>query len=432
MLRRCLSYERKNSGVATRIQQVCQQAVYVHCHAHRLNLVLVDTAKSIPEAADFFSLIQRLYVFLSGSYVHNKWKAVQKDMYPGQEQYELHRLSDTRWACRYFACRSICRRLPTIFKVLEEIINESNSDRSVDARGLRFQLDFRFLTMLSLFNVILGKAHSASNMLQGTSLDLSKASDVVDTLKEDLQEYRNDETRLDSLWQAIIHLSDDCCVEIPTNVTTNKRRTQAPGHLQDSLLTTNRVQHRSNSTKDAFRVNVFYPILDCINSELCRRFASVNCNIMRGVQCLNPQSGKFLVMSELKPFADAYNVNSEDLVHELHQAKRLIERNTEKGSQPPLSVLQFTRQLEPYKEAFHELYRLCKIAVTIPVTSASAERSFSSLNLIKSYLRNAMSDERLSNLGVINIERKRSNEINLEEFVDIFANNHNNRRIVLV
>ena len=53
----------KNSGVVTRLQQIFEQAVYVHCHAHRLNLVLVDTAKSIREAADFFLLLQRLYVF---------------------------------------------------------------------------------------------------------------------------------------------------------------------------------------------------------------------------------------------------------------------------------------------------------------------------------------------------------------------------------
>jgi len=64
-------------------------------------------------------------------------------------------------------------------------------------------------------------------------------------------------------------------------------------------------------------------------------------------------------------------------------------------------------------------------------TSASSERSFSALSRIKSYFGNAMTDERLSNLGIINIERRRSSELDLEEFVDIFANNHNNRRIIL-
>ena len=36
------------------------------------------------------------------------------------------------------------------------------------------------------------------------------------------------------------------------------------------------------------------------------------------------------------------------------------------------------------------------IGCTVPVTSAEAERSFSGLRRIKSYLRNRMSDEQLS------------------------------------
>ena len=41
------------SGVQQRIKQVAPQAVYVHCHAHCLNLALVNTAKRVPEAAEF-------------------------------------------------------------------------------------------------------------------------------------------------------------------------------------------------------------------------------------------------------------------------------------------------------------------------------------------------------------------------------------------
>ena len=41
------------SGVQQRVKQVAPQAVYVHNHTQCLNLVLVDTAKRVPEAADF-------------------------------------------------------------------------------------------------------------------------------------------------------------------------------------------------------------------------------------------------------------------------------------------------------------------------------------------------------------------------------------------
>ncbi len=44
----------KCSGVQQRIREVAPKAIYVHCYAHTLNLVLVDSVKMVPYAADFF------------------------------------------------------------------------------------------------------------------------------------------------------------------------------------------------------------------------------------------------------------------------------------------------------------------------------------------------------------------------------------------
>lgn len=60
--------------------------------------------------------------------------------------------------------------------------------------------------------------------------------------------------------------------------------------------------------------------------------------------------------------------------------------------------------------------------MTIPVTVASAERSFSKLKLIKNYLRNSTSQERLSNISVLSIERGLTDEINIKKIITDFAN----------
>jgi len=45
---------------------------------------------------------------------------------------------------------------------------------------------------------------------------------------------------------------------------------------------------------------------------------------------------------------------------------------------------------------FQDLYTAFLLFLTLPVTVATAERSFSKLKLIKTYLRNTMQDDRLS------------------------------------
>ena len=74
---------------------------------------------------------------------------------------------------------------------------------------------------------------------------------------------------------------------------------------------------------------------------------------------------------------------------------------------------------------------LLLIAVTLPVASASCERSFSRLKIVKTFLRNSITSERLSNIALLSIESKRVEIIDLNSFVDKFVSRHDNRRIKL-
>lgn len=44
----------KHSGVSARKQSLAKHAFYVHCNAHCLNVVIVDTVRAVPEASCFF------------------------------------------------------------------------------------------------------------------------------------------------------------------------------------------------------------------------------------------------------------------------------------------------------------------------------------------------------------------------------------------
>ena len=61
------------------------------------------------------------------------------------------------------------------------------------------------------------------------------------------------------------------------------------------------------------------------------------------------------------------------------------------------------------------LYKVTSILATIPATSCSAERSFSPLRRIKTFLRSTMGQNRLGIIDVINVERKYANRLVLKD-----------------
>lgn len=70
------------------------------------------------------------------------------------------------------------------------------------------------------------------------------------------------------------------------------------------------------------------------------------------------------------------------------------------------------------KEVFPTLYTALHIATTLPVTSASPERTFSKLKIIKNRLRSTIAQGRLENLMLISCENL---PINNSDVVDKFA-----------
>ena len=70
------------------------------------------------------------------------------------------------------------------------------------------------------------------------------------------------------------------------------------------------------------------------------------------------------------------------------------------------------------------LGKAIQMYAVIPATSCSAERSFSSLRRLKTYLRNTMGQDMLSSLALLHIEREFVNRVLLEDMdrmIDVFG-----------
>lgn len=130
----------------------------------------------------------------------------------------------------------------------------------------------------------------------------------------------------------------------------------------------------------------------------------------------------FLEITPLKPLISAYDLDYQQLTTETLLAKASLQG---KEMEDVSDVL---LELVPLKAAFPNLIQLLQIALTISVSTAKCERTFSTLKRIKSYLRTTMSEERLNDMP-IPIEHDLSKTINRKEIIRQFS--QINRRINL-
>ena len=318
--------------------------------------------------------------------------------------------------CREKAC--------VIVRLLDDIaINDKNRERPYNAKCLRKMIDVEFCTMLVFIKEILRECKSASDFLQNPSNSLSDGVDIINTLTELLKSLRN-EIEYSRLTDFAHNLAN--VIGISSTNNGMARNTNLPMRFSDSVTETT---VGKTVTIDEFRTRIFYPLIDFCMNEMDRRFSEQNKIIMKGISALTPGNTHFLDWKLIKPFAEIYGCNLEDLELEIKNMSGLISRKQE--ADVPKGLFDFCNLATRLRDAFFELHRLLVISCVLPVSTASCERSFSTLRTTKNYLHSAMTDERLNSLMVLGIQAKRAQSLNLDKVVDKFKDMYPNMRIAL-
>ncbi|KAL4112419.1 hypothetical protein QTP88_016212 [Uroleucon formosanum] len=417
------------NGVQALFKNKVPHAFYIHCHNHRLNLVLVDVAKNVDEVNFFFNFLQDLYNFISGSSIHSKFIELQKQIFKIPKPIELKRLCLTRWSSQIHTCRAVKATLEVILLLLYNISNEK-SIRSSEAIGLLKNIDFKFIYLLLFFNDLISQINLLTKYLQDKNADMAKAIILMNSLKEHFCEIRNDLNYHSKLYSETKLIANKLNIKHPSAHNREKNRVKKlPKHLQKYIVEGNSLESSVLSSETDFRNNLYLIIIDKINAELNKRFSN-NEDLLMGISVLDPSNSNFLDKKLIHPFALSYMCDIDTLDSELNIIRKSL-KQFEAKYHSIKTIFQFHKFLLDYQLAFFELYKLCTIAITIPVSSAACERTFSYMKRIKSYLRNSMLHDNLSSLSIIAIEKSEAKLLNIDDKINNFAECHNNRRIIL-
>jgi hAT family C-terminal dimerisation region len=77
---------------------------------------------------------------------------------------------------------------------------------------------------------------------------------------------------------------------------------------------------------------------------------------------------------------------------------------------------------------FTNFFKVLHYVITLPVSSATCERSFSAMRRVRNYLRSTMTEDRLTSLSLLHIEGKLSSRIDAHDVVAHYAETGNRRQ----
>lgn len=312
------------------------------------------------------------------------------------------------------------------YKQVIDTLKQLSNDKSTKGRGeikakicglVTTATNVKTYYGLVLCNEIFGPCEEVAKVLQGIDMTVNDAVKSTELLRRTIRSKRTDEFA-----QEIHQLALDKAQELQLKLPKESRDANAPARLRQGG--TGRV-HKF-TIAEQWRKSLF-ECIDLVDSEIARRFdqPGMLLTAKRERLVFDAASGRLSGKANAVDVADLELVdlvNCERLVHQLGLFADLFRVG---DAAPPTnmnSLLKYFQQMDPTMQSlFSEIKRLMILTVTAPVTVASTERSFSALRRLKTWTRSTMTEQRLTQLAIMHINKDDLDNVHQEKLVDEFV-----------
>ena len=415
----------KYSGLASRVKELEPRAIYIHCHAHLLNLTLQSALSSIRDIRNVLGTVTSLYSYLEASAKrHERFQEIQKALNASKPPTTLKHLCETRWASRYRAVHSLRSSFEAVVLTLQAVSDEDPRTGHEAESLLKAINTFVFYFYIIVLDALLKVTGVLSDYLQGEVVLLSNARNAASSTVSTLKSYRTDSKFLE-FWSAAEQATCDLHFE-PPHV---PRRRKVPRRIDDGTS-----DGDSPDSPEAVHRPIYFQLIDLLQVELEERFASNDHEALIAIETLLLDS---IVKSEpsAECIAKVTSFYGNDLDPTKFEVELTIFYHQIKNEVLPKKDIQGICEIfsiNNYASLYPEIYNLLKLYLVVPVASAGAERSFSTLRRVKTWMRSTMTEDRLSSLALMCVEKEVTKhlETNIEELVSQFADS-SSRRLAL-
>ena len=195
-----------------------------------------------------------------------------------------------------------------------------------------------------------------------------------------------------------------------------------------------------DSPKSFFFRKAYFEVLDSAGGELQNRFqqkrgmpvaAALEKMLLDATQASdNPQA----LPSDLEMYSK--DIDKHRLTAQLKMLPDLIQTYNEKNPLTTIKAVsnhhtlcEILSDVPSNKSMLREVFHLLRILLTIPVTTATAERTFSCLQRLKTFLRSTMSQPQLNHVILLHIHKDKTENIDVVQIAKEFISVNDRRKL---
>lgn len=310
----------------------------------------------------------------------------------------LQGICETRWVERHeghlqFQGESIVK----IYNALAEISTWQDRKTSSDAFSLMQAIRSpEFLLSVMCLSDILGVTISLSRLLQTPTLDLKKGTEAIEDTKSVLQEKREKaESVFNGLFYAVGEIAEKLDVDLKIPLVS---------------LQTSRQNHPADSCEEYFRRSIYIPLLDNVITDLNDRLSTEVMSLFNLRAILPKTEIKSEDEAAIRELVNTYqelighSTNLTTVKQEFSLWAQKWKRVQKSQGKISDSVLETLDNCDV--DMYPTIHKFLRILATLPVSAATAERNFSTLRRVKTWLRANISEERLTGLALMSVHRE--------------------------
>ena len=412
----------KRSGLATRICKEIPAALPVHCLGHSLNLCLQDAARKVTCLRDALAISREICKLINFS-PKRKHLFSEKLHENGGPTMGVKPLCPTRWTVRTEALNAVIKQYSVIMETMDEVNRTTHDDYGLRAGGVLSSLEkFETLFGIKLAHLLFAAAEETSKVLQAKDTSVQEAVSAVRVTRTFYQRQRQDEA-FDRFFDSTVSHAQTLNIGTPRL----PRYKKPPKRYSDSE------PRRFTEARDYFRLQYFEGC-DLLIGELTDRFEQTDVMTpVLGLESLLLKAANGEDSSkEFKLVKDS--VFNDDLSFDKLERQLAILVDTVHLALPDVKKVTSVRTIceamraHANRELLSEVHKLIRLYLTVPITSATSERTFSVLRRLLTYMRSTMTEKRLNNCLLLHVHKDITDQLDLVQIAEEFVSAKEERR----